>query len=71
MSRLILKNEWKLVKVKNQMWEIVRRTWVHTKPARAALFIIAKTWRQPRYASIDEWVNIPWHIQTIRHYLED
>ena len=23
----------------------------------AALFIIAKNWKQPRYPSVDEWIN--------------
>ena len=34
----------------------------------AALFIIAKTWKQPRYPSVGEWVNKLWYIQTVEHY---
>ena len=26
----------------------------------AALFIIAKTWKQPKYPSIDEWIKKMW-----------
>lgn len=28
----------------------------------AALFAIAKTWKQPRYTLIDEWLKKMWHI---------
>ena len=28
----------------------------------AALYIIAKTWKQPRYASVGEWMNKLWYI---------
>ena len=28
----------------------------------AALFIIAKTWKQPKYPSIDEWIKKIWYI---------
>ena len=34
-------------------------TWMFTE----ALFIIAKTWKQPRCPSVGEWVNKPWYIQ--------
>ena len=30
-----------------------------------ALFIIAKTWKQPRCPSVGEWINKPWYIQTM------
>ena len=35
----------------------------------AALFIMAKTWKQPRCPSADEWINKLWHICTILYYL--
>ena len=28
----------------------------------AALFIIAMTWKQPKYPSIDEWIKKMWYI---------
>ena len=28
----------------------------------SALFIIAKTWKQPKCPSIDEWIKKMWHI---------
>ena len=34
----------------------------------ATLFIIARTWKQPRYSSADEWIRKPWYIHTIEYY---
>ena len=34
----------------------------------AALFIIAKTWKQPRCPSADEWIRKPWYIYTMEYY---
>ena len=34
----------------------------------AALFIIARTWKQPRYASADEWMRKLWYIYTMEYY---
>ena len=34
----------------------------------AALFIIAKTWRQPRCPSADEWIRKLWYIYTMEYY---
>ena len=36
---------------------------VHT-----ALFIIARTWKQPRCPSADEWIRKLWHIYTVEYY---
>ena len=33
-----------------------------------ALFIIARTWKQPRYASADEWIGKLWYIYTMEYY---
>ena len=30
----------------------------------AALFTIARTWKQPRYPLTDEWIEKLWHIYT-------
>ena len=35
----------------------------------AVLFIMAKTWRQPRCPSVGKWVNKLWFIQTMEYYL--
>ena len=34
----------------------------------AALFTIAKTWRQPKYPSTEEWIKKMWHIYTVEYY---
>ena len=34
----------------------------------AALFIIARTWKQPRCPSADEWIRKLWYIYTIEYY---
>ena len=34
-----------------------------------ALFTIARTWKQPRYPSTDEWIKKLWHIYTMEYYL--
>ena len=34
----------------------------------AELFIIARTWRQPRCPSADEWIRKPWYIYTVEYY---
>ena len=52
---------------------------IHTKETRsersmctpmfiAALFIIARTWKQPRFPSADEWIRKPWYIYTMEYY---
>ena len=52
---------------------------IHTKEIRierdmctpmfiAALFIIARTWKQPRCPSADEWIRKPWYIYTMEYY---
>ena len=33
-----------------------------------ALFIIARTWKQPRCASADEWIRKQWYIYTMEYY---
>ena len=34
----------------------------------AALFIIARTWKQPRCPSADEWIRNLWYIYTVEYY---
>ena len=34
----------------------------------AAQFTIARTWKQPRYPSTDEWVKKLWYICTMKYY---
>ena len=52
---------------------------IHTKETRieretctpmfiATLFIIARTWKQPRCPSADEWIRKLWYIYTVEYY---
>ena len=34
----------------------------------AALFTIAKTWKQPKCLSTDEWLKKRWYIYTMEYY---
>ena len=34
----------------------------------AALFTIARTWKQPKCPSIQEWIKKMWYIYTMKHY---
>ena len=34
----------------------------------AALFTIAKCWKQPKCPSVNEWVKKLWYIYTMDHY---
>ena len=34
----------------------------------AALFTIARTWKQPRCPPSDEWIKNVWHIYTVKYY---
>ena len=34
----------------------------------AALFIIARTWKQPRCPSAHEWIRKLWYIYTMEYY---
>ena len=47
------------------------KNYAHTKTYTwmfiVALFIIAKTWKQPRSPSADEWINKLWYIQTMEY----
>ena len=34
----------------------------------AVMFIIARTWKQPRCPSADEWIRKQWYIYTMEYY---
>ena len=53
--------------------------WAHTEEIRSerdtctpmfitALFIIARTWKQPRCPSAEEWIRKLWYIYTMDYY---
>ena len=37
-------------------------------PFTAALFTIARTWKQPRCPSTDEWIKELWYTYTMEYY---
>ena len=39
-----------------------------TRMFTAALFTIARTWKQPKCPSTDEWIKKMWHIYTMEYY---
>ena len=34
----------------------------------AALFIIARSWKEPRFPSTEEWIQKMWYIYTMEYY---
>ena len=34
----------------------------------AALFTVARAWKQPKCPSTDEWIKKMWHIYTLEYY---
>ena len=34
----------------------------------AALFIIARTWKQPKCPSTEEWIKKMWHLSTMEYH---
>jgi hypothetical protein len=34
----------------------------------AALFIIARSWKEPRCPSTEEWIQKMWYIYTVEYY---
>ena len=42
--------------------------WRHTPLFIAALFTIARTWKQPRCPSGDKWIRKLWYIYTVEYY---
>ena len=50
---------------------------IHTEETRierdtfiAALFTIARTWKQPRWPSADEWIRKLWYIYTMEYSVQ-
>ena len=35
----------------------------------AALFTVAKIWKQPKCTPIDEWIKKLWYVYTMEYYL--
>ena len=45
---------------------LAKDPWTHM--FTAALFTIAKTWKQPKCPSTDEWIKKTWYIYTMEYY---
>ena len=48
--------------------EIKTEKYTCTPMFTAALFSIARTWKQPRCPSTDEWIQKLWYIYTMKYY---
>ena len=40
----------------------------YTPMSTAVLFIIAKTWKQPKCPSTENWIKKMWYIDTMEYY---
>ena len=40
----------------------------YTRMFTAALFTIAKTWKQPKCPSTDDWIRKMWYMYTMEYY---
>ena len=57
-SLVFTQRSWKLMSTQKPWpWEFI-----------AALFIIAKIWKQPRYPSVGDWINILWYNKKTEYY---
>ena len=62
-----LKMNWGIYdKIKNEWYSILKDT--GTPVSTAAPATIARTWKQPRCPSTDEWINMMWYIYAMEYY---
>ncbi|EGV93069.1 Retrovirus-related Pol polyprotein LINE-1 [Cricetulus griseus] len=66
--------KWKSVYLKIQQF----LSWAHSNNKDicstifiAALFVISRTWKQPRCPTTEEWIEKTWYIYTIEYYSEE
>ena len=50
------------------LWKTIIRKDACTLMFIAALFTIARTWKQPKYPSTEEWIKKMWYIHTMECY---
>ena len=48
--------------------KIIIEKYIYIPVFIAALFTIARTWKQPRCPSTDEWIKKLWYINTMEYY---
>ena len=46
----------------------IGREIVYQLSHHAVLFIMAKTWKQPKYSSTEEWIKKLWYIHTMEYF---
>ena len=51
-----------LISAPNFVWDTCSTMFI------AALFIIARSWKEPRCPSIEEWIKKMWYIYTMEYY---
>ena len=49
-------------------WETIIQKDTCTPVFTAALFTIARSWKQPKCPSTDEWIKKMWYIYTMEYY---
>ena len=59
----------------DQSWVFIGRTDIEAETPilwppdmKSWLIIIARTWKQPRCPSVDEWIRKLWYIYTMEYY---
>ena len=68
-----------ILKISSRYIYFMKKMGIHTEETRCerdtctpmfitALFIIARTWKQPRCPSVDEWIRKLWYIYTMEYY---
>ena len=53
--------------VKNRSFPVIPKD-TSTPMFLAALFTIAKVWKQPKYPSTEEWIKKMWYIYAMKYY---
>jgi hypothetical protein len=66
---------WKYIYLKTQLyhsWEYIQKMPHHATGGSTmfvvALFMIARSWKQPRFPTTEEWIQKMWFIYTMEYY---
>jgi hypothetical protein len=49
-------------------WDLTRKKDTCSTMFIAALFVIARSWKEPRCPSTEEWIQKMWYIYTMEYY---
>ena len=55
-------------KIQNYNSKKKKNKQAYTSMFMEAVFTAAKTWKQPKWPSTDEWIKKMWYIYTIKYY---